>query len=199
MRSDRNFSEKDRISSTYLFDKASQSEPDEYATKLIHNPMFRQMVTIEENHVITANLLNSFRVGFNRDNVESPSGATALNGSRAGDTSLGFVPGTTIGQLTINSDSLAGYSGGLTVASPFKFHWNSFQEYDNLFYTKGKHSRKSGPNLGRLQGNPLGQDFPGGQAIFNTLYDFLTNDGGAINADVPGGVAGRGVRQGIAG
>jgi hypothetical protein len=199
IRADRNFSEKDRIFSTYLFDKASQSEPDEYATKLIHNPMFRQMVAIEENHVITANLLNSFRVGFNRDNVESPSGATALNGSRAGDTSLGFVPGTTIGQLTINSDSLAGYSGGLTVASPFKFHWNSFQEYDNLFYTKGKHSMKFGANLERLQGNTLGQDFPGGQAIFNTLYDFLTNDGGAINADVPGGVTGRGVRQWIAG
>ncbi len=32
--------------------------------KLIHNPMFREMVAIEENHVFSPNLLNSFRVGF---------------------------------------------------------------------------------------------------------------------------------------
>ena len=48
------FRTKDRIFSTYLFDKASQSEPDEYNTKLLNNPMFRQMVAIEENHVILA-------------------------------------------------------------------------------------------------------------------------------------------------
>ena len=83
IRADHTFSEKDRIFATYLFDKASQSEPDEYDTKLLHNPMFRQMVAIEENHVISPNLLNSFRVGYNRDNVESPSGATAVNPAAA--------------------------------------------------------------------------------------------------------------------
>jgi hypothetical protein len=62
-------------------------------------------------------------VGFNRDNVESPSGATAINAAAA-DTSLGFVPGNTVGNLVIGSDGLAGYSGGLDVAAPFKFHWN---------------------------------------------------------------------------
>jgi hypothetical protein len=198
IRADHTFSDKDRIFSTYLFDKASQSEPDQYQSLLINNPMFRQMVAIEENHTISANLLNSFRVGFNRDNVESPSGATAVNPAAA-DTTLGFVPGSTMGMLNINSDGLAGYAGALSAYAPFKFHWNSFQEYDNLFYTKGKHSMKFGANLERLQGNTLGQDFPGGQAIFNTLYDFLTNDSGAINADVPGKVTGRGVRQWIVG
>ena len=97
IRADHTFSTKDRIFSTYLFDKASQSEPDEYQSKLLNNPMFRQMVAIEENHVFSPSLLNSFRVGFNRDNVESPSGATAINPAAA-DTTLGFIPGTTVGQ-----------------------------------------------------------------------------------------------------
>jgi hypothetical protein len=204
IRADHTFSSKDRIFSTYLFDKASQSEPDQFNTVLIHNPMFRQMVAIEENHVFSPNLLNSFRFGFNRDNVESPSNATAINPA-AGDTSLGFVPGSTIGAITIGSDGLAGYPGGLAFYAPFKFHWNSFQEYDNLFYTKGIHSIKFGGNLERIQSNSLGQDFPGGQIIYNSLYDFLTNglgaasQGAAINADVPGGVTGRGVRQWIVG
>ena len=198
IRADHTFSAKDRIFSTYLFDKASQSEPDQYQTVQIHNPMFREMVAIEENHVFTPSLLNSFRFGFNRDNVESPSGATAINPA-AGDTSLGFVPGSTLGGININSDGLAGYVGGLSAYAPFKFHWNSFQEYDNLFYTKGIHSIKFGGNLERLQGNSLGQDYPGGQIIFNNLYNFLTNNTGAINADVPGGVTGRGTRQWIVG
>ena len=160
--------------------------------------MFRQTVAVEENHVFSPSLLNSIRVGFNRDNVESPSGATAINPA-AGDTSLGFIPGTTIGNITINSDGLAGYPGGVDVQAPFKFHWNSIQAYDNLFLTKGKHSLKFGANVERLRGNTFGADFPGGQLIFNSLYDFLTNDRAAVNADVPGLVTGRGVRQTIFG
>jgi hypothetical protein len=205
IRADHNFSDKDKIFATYLFDKASQSEPDEYQTKLLHNPMFRQMVAIEENHVISPSLLNSVRVGFNRDNVESPSGATAINPAAA-DPSLGFVPGATVGNLVINSDGLAGYSGGLDVAAPFKFHWNSIQAYDNIFYTKGIHSMKFGVNVERLRGNTFGADFPGGQLIYSGngsndtgLSDFLTNRQADINADVPGTVTGRGVRQTIFG
>jgi hypothetical protein len=205
IRADHTFSDRDRIFSTYLFDKGSQSEPDEYQTKLLHNPMLRQMVAIEESHVFSPSLLNSLRVGFNRDNVESPSGATAINPAAA-DTTLGFVPGSTVGNLVIGSDGLAGYSGGLDVAAPLKFHWNSIQAYDNLFYTKGIHSMKFGVNVERLRGNTFGADFPGGQLIYNGdggantgLSDFLTNRSADVNADVPGLVTGRGVRQTIFG
>jgi hypothetical protein len=199
IRADHTFSTKDRIFSTYLFDKASQSEPDEYNTKLLNNPMFRQMVAIEENHVFSPSLLNSFRVGFNRDNVESPSGATAVN-PMASSTALGFIPGSTVGNIVIQgSDNLTGYSGGLDVAAPFKFHWNSYQMYDNLFYTKGKHSIKFGANVERLQGNTFGADFPGGQLIFPDTVSFLTNSSASLNADVPGKTTGRGVRQTIFG
>jgi hypothetical protein len=198
IRADHTFSSKDRVFSTYLFDKASQNEPDQYQSLFIQNPMFRQMVAIEENHVFSTSLLNSFRVGYNRDNVESPSGATPINPASA-DTSLGFIPGSTVGTISINSDGLAGYPGGLDFQAPFKFHWNSYQVYDNLFLTKGKNSMKFGANVERLQGNTFGADFPGGQIIYNSLYDFLTNDNGSINADVPGKVTGRGVRQTIFG
>jgi hypothetical protein len=198
IRGDHTFSAKDRIFATYQFDKASQSIPDQYDTLLLHNPMFRQTVAIEESHVFSTSLLNSFRVGFNRDNVESPSGASAINPA-AGDTSLGYIPGTSIGNITINSDGLAGYPGGVDVQAPFKFHWNSIQAYDNVFYTKGKHSIKFGANVERIRGNTSGADFPGGQLIFPTLYDFLVNDTASVNADVPGTVTGRGVRQTIVG
>ena len=205
IRVDHNFSDKDRVFTTYQFDKASQSQPDEYATKLLHIPMLRQMVAIEETHVISTNLINSFRVGFNRVNVESPSGATAINPAAA-DKSLGFIPGTTVGNIAISSDNLAGYSGGIDTAAPLKFHWNSWQVYDNLFYSKGIHSMKFGANVERIQSNTFGADNPGGELIFSGngsndtgLSDFLTNRSAAILADVPGLVTGRGTRQTIFG
>jgi hypothetical protein len=198
IRTDHTFSTKDRIFATYMFDKASQSIPDQYQSVLLHNPMFRQTVAIEENHVFSPSLLNSFRVGFNRDNVESPSGATPINPASA-DRSLGFIPDSTIGAIVIGSDGLAGYPGGTDFNAPFKFHWNSFQFYDNLFYTKGKHSMKFGANVERIRGNTFGADFPGGTITFNTLYDFLTNDAASLSADEPGFVTGRGVRQTIFG
>jgi hypothetical protein len=205
IRADHIFSEKDRIFSTYIFDKATQSSPDEYQSKLLHNPMFRQTVAIEESHVFAANLLNSFRVGFNRYNLESPSGATAINPAAA-DTSLGFIPGDTVGGFSINSDNLTGYTGGLSVAAPLSFRWNSYQVYDNLFYTKGKHSMKFGANVERMQDNLFGADRPGGQLIYNgngandtALSDFLSNRSAGINANPPTGLTGRGMRQTIFG
>jgi hypothetical protein len=103
-----------------------------------------------------------------------------------------------MGNVTLH-DGLTGYSGGLDVAAPFKFHWNSIQAYDNLFYTKGKNAMKFGVNVERLRGNTFGADFPGGLVDFATLHDLLVNLPADINADVPGTVTGRGVRQTIFG
>lgn len=197
IRTDHTFSTKDRIFATYQFDKASQNIPDQFNSVLLENPMFRQTIAIEENHVFSPSLLNSVRVGYNRDNVESPSGATAINPA-AGDRTLGFLPNTTMGNISL-PEGLAGYPGGVDFNAPFKFHYNSIQAYDNLFLTKGKHSMKFGANVERIRDNTFGADFPGGQLIFPTLYDFLVNDIASVNADVPGTVTGRGQRQTIFG
>ncbi len=198
LRADHTFSAKDRIFATYLFDKASQNIPDQYNSVLLNNPMFRQTVAIEENHIFSPSLLNSFRVGFNRDNVESPSGATAINPAAA-DPALGIIPGTSVPNISIASDNLSGYPGGVDVNAPLKFHWNSIQVYDNLFLTKGQHSLKFGANVERIRGNTFGADYPGGFIAFPSLYDFLTNDAASLSADLPTAVTGRGVRQTIFG
>ena len=79
VRADNTFSDKDRIFATVMFDKASQTLPDEFNNKLYHNPTRRNVVSIEENHTFTPQLLNSARFGLNVDNVQSPSGATPIN------------------------------------------------------------------------------------------------------------------------
>ncbi|MFI5057914.1 MAG: carboxypeptidase regulatory-like domain-containing protein [Candidatus Acidiferrales bacterium] len=197
VRGDHIFSEKNRIFATFMFDKASQSIPDEFGNKLYQNPTRRDVVAIEHNHIFTPQLLNSFRVGLNVDNVQSPSGATAIN-PKTKDTSLGFIPGESAGAVSIGP--LTTFSGGLITATPFKFDYRSWQAYDNLFYNKGIHSIKFGANIEWIQANSFAPDSPGGAFTYNSLSDFLTNAAPALfKADSPGSVTPRGVRQWIFG
>jgi hypothetical protein len=197
VRGDHTFSDKDRISATVMFDKASQTLPDEFDNKLLHNPTRRNLVAVEENHIFTAQLLNSARFGINLDNVQSPSGATPINNATT-DTSLGFIPGESAGAVSIGP--LTSFSGGVATAAPFKFDYRSWQGYDNLFYTKGRHSLKVGADIEYIQANSFAPDSPGGSFTYNSLADFLTNAPPALfKADTPGSVTPRGVRQFIFG
>ena len=195
-RVDHTFSEKDRIFGPYLYDNSHQTEPDEMNNKLISNQSIRQTFATEWSHVFSPQLLNSFRVGFNRDNTASPSGATAINPAAA-DPQFGFDPGSSVGALTI-ATAYTTFSGGTIVSSPFEFRFNSFQFYDNIYYTKGIHSMKFGANVERIQENFLGADTPGGNFVFNTLADFVTNRPLSFSNDVPGTETPRHVRMSIA-
>jgi Carboxypeptidase regulatory-like domain/TonB-dependent Receptor Plug Domain len=197
VRADNTFSDKDRIFATVMFDKASQTLPDEFNNKLYRNPTRRNVVSIEENHTFTPQLLNSARFGLNVDNVQSPSGATPIN-KLTTDTSLGFIPGESAG--SVNIAPYTTFSGGISTAQPFKFDYRSWQGYDNLFYTKGLHSLKFGANLEYIQANSFAPDSPGGAFTYNSLSDFLSNAPPALfKADTPGSVTPRGVRQYIFG
>src|ERR1700680_4596230 len=172
-RMDHNFSEKDRIFGTYLFDNSHQTEPDEMNNKLISNRRKRQTFALEWNHVFNTALLNSFRLGYNRDHTASPNGAKAINPAAA-DPQFGFDPGSSVGALQF-SDGFTPFSGGTIVATPFEFRWNSYQFSDNIYYTKGFHSLKFGANAERIQSNFFGADTPGGSFAFNSLAEFFAN------------------------
>ena len=195
-RIDHNFSEKDRIFGTYLYDNSHQTEPDEMNNKLITNHSKRQTFALEWSHVFNTQLLNSFRLGFNRDNTASPASATATNPAAA-DFQFGFDPGSSVGALQF-ADGFTPFSGGVIVASPFEFRWNSFQFYDNIYLTKGIHSMKFGANAERIQDNFFGADTPGGNFTFNSLADFLGNHPVSFSNDVTGTETPRYVRMSIA-
>jgi len=195
-RVDHTFSEKDRIFGTYLYDNSHQTEPDEMNNKLIRNQSKRQTFATEWSHVFSPQLLNSFRVGFNRDNTASPDGATAINPAAA-DPQFGFDPGSSVGAIQIGNTYTA-FSGGTIVATPFEFRWNSYQVYDNIYYTKGIHSMKFGANVERIQENFLGADTPGGAFMFDSLGAYLANQPLSFSNDVPGTETPRHVRMSIA-
>jgi hypothetical protein len=179
-RVDHHFSEKDNLSGSYMFDNSPSSQNDEFSNKLLLNRARRQLVTIEENHVFSASLGNSFRVGYSRVFAAAPSGSTSIK-QIAADTSLGFLPGDTAGVITVPGLTL--FSGGLSTAIPAVYHWNSWQGYDNVFLTKGTHSLKFGANVERIENNQFTPSRPGGEFDFQSLQDFLTNGFATFTAD----------------
>ncbi|HVS88763.1 MAG TPA: TonB-dependent receptor [Candidatus Acidoferrum sp.] len=179
---DNKFSEKDNLSGSYMFDNSPSSQNDEFKNKLLFNRARRQLVTLEENHVFTGSLGNSFRLGYSRVFAAAPAGSKAIN-PLAADTTLGFLPGETVGTIGGSGTGLTLFTGGLSAAHPAVFHWNSWQAYDNAFLTKGTHSFKFGANGERIENNQFTPSRPGGEFDFNSLADFLTNGVATFTAD----------------
>ena len=172
-RVDRKISDKDSLFGTFLIDRQNQTAADSLNDLRTTRFINRQTYTVEESHSFKPTLINVFRVGFNRQVIDSPSGAKALN-PIAADTSLGLTSGQTIGRIVVTG--LTTFQGGLTLWQPTTSAWNSYQVYDDLFITKGIHSLRVGFALEKDQRNNAGPGgFAGGWTTFNNLHDFLTD------------------------
>ena len=197
-RLDHTFSEKDSMHGTYFYDFANTVTGDEFHNKDITTLVHRQFVTVEEDHVFSPSVFNSVRVGFDRYFVGGPGGVTAVNPAAA-STAYSFAPGNvwTSGQIGVTGLTL--FSGGLTAASPQLSHWNDWQAYDEVFFTRGVHSIKFGGNVERIEDNTFSSPRPGGVFLFSSLSDFLTNNPKSLSSDLPANVAPREPRQSIFG
>jgi carboxypeptidase family protein/TonB-dependent receptor-like protein len=202
-RVDHRFSNKDNLAGSYMYDNSPSSQNDEFNNKLIFTKTRRQLVSLEENHVFRSSLMNSIRLGYHREYAAAPSGSKAIN-PLAADTSLGYVPGDTVGFIGV--PGLTFFTGGLSTQTPAEYNWNSWQVYDNVFLTKGKHTLKFGGNVERIIDNQTTPSQPGGDFEFSSLADFLTNNGYSnppdlmtLIGDAPGIVARRRMRETIFG
>jgi hypothetical protein len=169
---DQKMSASDNLNATYFFDSAPQTIPD--ALNNLLNQLFtrRQMFAITETHIFSSSLVNTSRLGFNRTRGLVNQPYKALNPAAA-STSLGIFPGqTTSALLNVNGITPAFGLGG---AIGFVHVLNSFQAYDDLFWSRGKHSLKFGFAFERIQANELSSLRINGTAGFSSLANFLTN------------------------
>jgi hypothetical protein len=197
-RVDQRFSEKDNLAGSYMYDNSPSSQNDEFNNKLIFTKTRRQLVSLEENHSFRSSLMNSIRLGYHREYAAAPSGSKAIN-PLAADTSLGYVPGDTVGFIGV--PGLTFFTGGLSTQTPAEYNWNSWQVYDNVFLVKGKHSLKFGANVERIIDNQTTPSQPGGDFEFGSLKGFLTNNQATpsesvtLIADAPGLATRRRIRE----
>jgi len=183
-RLDRKLTDKHSLWGTFLIDRQSQTQNDSLGDLATSRFINRQTYTIEDTYAFSPTLINVFRVGYNRQNISSPSGAKALN-PIAADTTLGIAAGQTIGRIVVGG--LTAFQGGLTLWQSAHSTWNAFQESDDLFLTRGRHALRFGFALERDQLNTAGPGgFAGGWSTFSNIAKFL--DGSPVSLIANSGV-----------
>jgi len=183
---DHNFSEKDSLHGTLLYDTASLDSADQTNTLYDEAISRRTTAALEEVHLFTTRLTNSFRLGYNRSVAIAPNQKAVINPA-ADNPALSYYSGRTVGQLIISS--LTTVQGGSGSVGTNAFHYNSYQLYDDATYVIGKHSITFGGAIEYDQNNTLGGVLPNGEWSFGSINNFLTNiptffEGGLPNTPV---------------
>jgi TonB dependent receptor len=115
----------------------------------------------------------------------------------AKDPSLAALPGQFASAVSV--PGLTVFTGGVNGNSRYEYHWNSYQAYDDAFYTLGTHSLKFGGSFERIQLNQSVLADQSGGFYFGSLHDFLVNRPSRFEVGLPNSVDERGIRQSIPG
>lgn len=197
VRVDRKLGASDSLFGTYVRDRQSQGAQDNLSALATRRQMFRQTYTVEESHMISPAIINVVRLGFHRQGIDNPSGATALN-PIAGDVSLGLLPNQSIGRIEV--PGLETFAGGTALYQPNTNVWNSYQGYDDIFITRGIHAIKFGVALEKDQRNTKGPGgFAGGRSIFKSFTNFMQGSPSSLIFNSGGGDLSGHLRQWVYG
>jgi outer membrane receptor protein involved in Fe transport len=181
---DHNFSQKDSLHGTLLYDTASLAGADTTDTLYDEAISRRTTASLEEIHIFTSRLANSFRLGYNRAVAIAPDVKSVLNPAVL-NPALSYYSGLSVGQLAISGGPTT-VQGGPGAVGTNAFHYNSYQIYDDATYVLGRHSITFGGNVELDQNNVLGGVLPNGQWSFTSINNFLTNVPNQFTGGVPG-------------
>jgi hypothetical protein len=196
-RIDYRFSQNDNLFGTYLYDKTPYSSPDPFGNVGLSTLSSRQIVAVEETHMFTPALVNAIRFGYNHERVDNDASVTAINPAAA-DTSLGAFAGRNAAVVNVNG-VLSSMTGGVGGLPTYLYRWNSYQLYDDAFWSHGRHSIKFGGAFERMQLQVTALTDANGIWFFNDLPSFLTNAPTKFQGGVASSLTPRNLRQSIFG
>jgi hypothetical protein len=191
-RVDEKFSEKDSLSATYLYDDTPFTFPDSFDDVLLGSHTRRQTVAVEESHTVSSSIVNSVRVGFNRDRADNDTSVQAIN-PLAAQKSLGGSPRQNAAQVQMSG--VSPFTGGLGGKPSGIWRWNSYQAYDDAFLNLGTHSLKFGVAVERMQTNGITYSDSTGLFSFGSRHAFLTNQPARFDSGFPQTLHPTGLRQ----
>lgn len=195
VRVDGKISDKDSLVATYLGDDTPYNSPDALDNVLIDAETNRQIATLEETHIFSPTFVNSARGGYSREGAVTGRNISAIN-PLAKDPTLAAIPGFLAPAVAVTG--LTSTIGGLNPNGNHYF-WNSFQGYDDAFWTHGNHSVKFGGAVERIDWNMLFISSAGGTFTFGSLPNFLLNKPKKLEVSFPQTLTNRGIRQSIFG
>jgi hypothetical protein len=173
-RFDANLSTNDLLFAVFTIDDSTANTPTQNPLALINESLREQVLSIQEQHVFSPRLLNTFRAGFSRASFYFLGTSSPLGGASV----PGWVQGKPIGAIVIAGSTASNGSSQITgaganVGSNNSTTRNLFTFDDHIFYTLGRHQIEAGGWLQRLQSNDNLAQNQYGQASFTTLQTFL--------------------------
>jgi hypothetical protein len=174
IRLDHKFSGTDSARVTYMRDSSKTVQPDGFNE--LHSDIVsaRQVASLHEQHVFSANSLNTARFGFSRA-VGIVGRVSSVINPLIENSSYGFVPKQFVGGVRA-VPGVTDFTGGPTPQGfDRSLAWNSFQGGDDFFLTRGLHAISLGGVVERMQSNELSTGNINGVFRFDSLSDFLTN------------------------
>jgi len=179
-RVDHKISERDSIAASYTFDKSTQTAPDALLVATYTLLSERQLATLEWNHSFSSGLINSARIGYNRPQEALNEPGTAIL-AIADDPSFGAIPGKNAPIIGVPGlTTMQGALGALPISLDTM---NSFQAYDDVFFTHGTHSIKFGFAVENIRDNVFLIVRQNGDFNFPSLQGFLQNQPSNVMLD----------------
>ncbi len=176
VRLDHLFSDRDRLSTVYTVDDSADFTPTStnlYSADVVS--LREQVASIDETHVFSPNVLNTFRAGFSRAGYfftgEPTPGTPAANLS-------GFLAGHPIGAAVVGGSAASNPTAQVALAgsnngSNLYLARNIFTYEDRVSWTKGRHQVNVGAWFQRLRSNEELALSQYGQATFTSLQTLL--------------------------
>jgi len=169
-RFDYNISPKDLFFSAYTIDDSTANTPTQNPLALINESLREQVLSAQEQHVFSPQLLNTARFGFSRASF-------LFVGSTPVDVP-GWVAGKPIGAIVIAGSTASNGSSQITgaggnVGSDNTTTRNLFTFDDHIFWSHGRHQIEAGGWIQRLQSNDNLAQNQYGQASFGNLTTFI--------------------------
>jgi hypothetical protein len=172
---DHYFSASTTFFESYTYDNTTVLNNDDYNLKSTEAPSRRQNVVLSLQHVFSPSLINNTRVGVTRtyggNNIDTNPTVPQLS-----DPAFGFIPGHLFGQLVVTgivAGTGTGTPSGLGASGQNLFGYTAPQVYNDLSWTKGRHSIRTGFNFERIDYNLNELSKPNGEWDFSSIQNFL--------------------------
>ena len=169
-RVDANLTANDLLFGVYTADDSDANTPSQNPYSTIYERLREQVLSAQEQHVFSPNLLNTLRIGYSR-------GAYYFTGQAPGSVP-GWIAGKPVGAVVISGSTASNGASQVTLAgantgSNNQAVRNLFTVDEHVFWTHGRHQVEFGVWLQRLQSNDNLAQNQYGQASFSTLSSFL--------------------------
>jgi hypothetical protein len=173
LRSDYIISDRDTFSAAYTIDDGNSTIPQSDPLFGAYEPLRSQVASVEETHVISPEILNTFRAGFSR----AAFAFDALDFATF-PASTNFVTGLGPGGIVVGGGVTTTAGGSITSAGPNNAAdvWNRrnlFTYTDSVQIIKGRQQITAGVWFQRIQDNEDTASRQLGQASFASLTTFL--------------------------